>query len=56
MKEGTPRPGFALQAPAAPAKPPAVPEQLADDMTVDLPAERSLAGVDEIIEALRWSA
>jgi probable Rubsico expression protein CbbX len=54
------RPLFALPTPAAsqepadPAgdQPPAVPEPLADDATIDLAAERAAAGVDEIIEAL----
>jgi len=46
---------FALPTPEEPAggnQPPAVPEPLADDATVDLAAERASAGVDEIIEAL----
>jgi len=51
------RPLFALPTPQAPAgpggdQPPAVPEPLPDDATVDLAAERAAAGVDEIIEAL----
>ena len=49
------RPLFALPIPEAPAEgdqPPAVPEPLAADATVDLAAERAAAGVDEIIEAL----
>ncbi|MGD0605435.1 MAG: CbbX protein [Streptosporangiaceae bacterium] len=62
---GTPRPAFALPARDRPAaadggqpgaadggQDPAVPELLADDMTVDLATMRALAGVDEIIEAL----
>ena len=54
---GAPRPLFALPVPGDPAAPgdgqvPAAPELLADDMTVDLAAERTSAGVDEIIEAL----
>jgi probable Rubsico expression protein CbbX len=54
---GTARPLFALPARDGPAAPggdqvPAAPELLADDVTVDLTAERALAGVDEIIEAL----
>jgi len=48
---------FALPTPEGPAdpggdQPPAVPEPLADDATVDLTAERASAGVDEIIDAL----
>ena len=46
---------FALPTPEKPAggnQPPAAPEPLADDATVDLAAERASAGVDEIIEAL----
>ena len=54
---GTPRPLFALPVRGDPAAPggdqvPAEPELLADDVTVDLAAERTSAGVDEIIEAL----
>jgi len=49
------RPLFALPTPEAPAggaQPPAGPEPLAADATVDLAAERAAAGVDEIVEAL----
>jgi len=54
---GTPRPLFALPVRGEPGAPgdgqaPAAPELLADDVTVDLAAERASAGVDEIIEAL----
>jgi probable Rubsico expression protein CbbX len=55
--DGPPRPAFALPARDRPAaadggQAPAAPELLADDVTVDLAAERTSAGVDEIIEAL----
>jgi len=57
MSEPAPRPPFALPARDRPAaadggQAPAVPELLADDVTVDLTAMRTSAGVDEIIEAL----